>query len=220
MTVYLYHGNRKTTMARKLSKHDLVITSYNLVSVDFKHTGPLFKINWNRVAIDEAHVIRNHLTSSALACCGLAAIHRWALSGTPVHNCVMDVYSLLKFLHHGTYSNLKKFKAAFVTKDSGGHDYLIGQLGPLLLRRTKLELVEKGLLTIPAKFIEEINFSCTREEMEVYSKILSVSKSAYVNYLAQKRLNKSVRLTTILVLIIRLRQICNHPGLIHAVRSL
>lgn len=224
MKVFLYFGNLRTANKHNLSQYDLVITTYSLVISDFKKSGPLHKIKWDRVALDEAHYIRNHKTSSAIACCALIGEKRWALSGTPVHNYAMDIYSFFKFLHHSTFSEIEHFKNEFITRNDNGQECLIRELGPLLLRRTKAELQQKGALTMPAKFIEEVPIICSNQEMEVYAKVLLLSKAIYSKYLAQrnaqhKKSGNSIQLTAILVLIIRLRQICNHPGLIDAVSN-
>lgn len=220
LTVCLYRGSLRMKKASMLSRIDLVITTYNLVSSEYKTTGPLFQIKWGRVAVDEAHFIRNHNTASAISCCHLSGDKRWAISGTPVQNFVMDIYSIFKFMHHKTYENIQTFQRHFVTKNEYGRDHLIRTLGPLLLRRMKSELIEKGELEMPAKFIEEITFECNKEEMAVYFKVSSLCQTIYKKYLAQQNQKKStnkIKLTAILVSILRMRQICDHPGLIDSV---
>lgn len=233
INVYSYHGKFRNKCARHLSKYDLVITTYNLVASEYKTSGSLFKIKWERIAVEEAHIIRNCMTESAVSCSNLKGLNRWALSGTPVQNDVMDVYSLLKFLQHIPYSCLKEFKSEFITKNKSGRDNLIEVMQPLFLRRTKAELQAKGELKMPEKIQREISFECTTEERLVYSRIASESQSIYAMYLKQRSVqvgherpyneskanqsNAQINLTAILVLVMRLRQICNHPGLIDSV---
>lgn len=220
--------------------------------------GPLFQIKWERIVLDEAHIIRNHNTAAASSCCNLKGINRWALTGTPVQNKEMDIYSILKFLRCTPFSDLHIFKKWINMSTQGGRDRLTNVLKPLLLRRTKKELQEKGELQMTTeKIIEEVNFEMNKQEMNVYSKILTLSKTLFGQYMEQradrqhannmglgyqrpyqrsrepneayskmhdrfKRLhafNKEVKSFEILVLITRLRQICNHPGLIVAVST-
>lgn len=60
--------------------------------------GPLFDIKWDRVILDEGHVIRNHKTKISEAACKLMRRNCWILTGTPVHNKELDLYPLMKFL--------------------------------------------------------------------------------------------------------------------------
>lgn len=64
-----------------------------------RKAGPLFKVLWFRVVLDEASGnIRNHLTDNAKACFRLHASRRWCLTGTPIENSVMDLFGVFKFL--------------------------------------------------------------------------------------------------------------------------
>lgn len=73
--------------------------------------GALFRVVWKRIIIDEGHVIRNHKTKKAQALCELEAKHRWCLTGTPVHNKELDMYSLLKFLRCSPFDNINVSKS-------------------------------------------------------------------------------------------------------------
>lgn len=256
ISILLHHGNNRETSARRVSKYDLVITTYGLVSSEAKNRGPMHQIKWERIVLDEAHVIRNHSTSAALACCKLKGVKRWALTGTPVQNKEMDIFSLLKFLRCSPFNELPIFKKWMNTNTEGGRERLAGVLKPLLLRRTKAELQMQGeLVSLPTKKINTVQFKFSKEEKNVYSKILSFSKVLFAQYIEQranrqhmnnmglntlppyarnkepndaysrvhekfnrvKAFNGEVKSHVLLVLITRLRQLCNHPGLIEAV---
>ena len=77
--------------------------------------GPLFNVRWYRVIIDEAHLIKNHRTQGARAATALEAEFRWAVTGTPLQNSMMDLFSLLRFLHIRPYNNLRFFKEHLYT---------------------------------------------------------------------------------------------------------
>ena len=57
---------------------------------------PLLGVIWSRVVIDEAHCIKNHKSLTAVTVCRLRATNRWALTGTPIQNNLLDMYALLR----------------------------------------------------------------------------------------------------------------------------
>lgn len=67
ISVLLHHGNNREDRARRVSKYDLVITTYGVVSSEDKNRGPLQAIKWERIVLDEAHIIRNHNTAGTFA---------------------------------------------------------------------------------------------------------------------------------------------------------
>lgn len=101
LKVYIYHGQDREV--KKISKSDVVITTYQTLANDIEKLGP---INWWRIILDEAHIIRNSLTNVASACFQLQSRHRWALTGTPIHNGYRDLFSLFKFLRVRPYGEI------------------------------------------------------------------------------------------------------------------
>lgn len=66
----------------------------------------LTRVRWRRVILDEAHVVRNHKSSTSLGVCSLSSWARWALTGTPLHNKDLDLFALLKFLKCTPFDDL------------------------------------------------------------------------------------------------------------------
>jgi len=81
--VLVHHGAKKTTSKAELEKYDMVVTSYNTLTLG-AGSSPLFSVRWRRVVLDEGHIIRNSRTRTAVAACALNASSRWVLSGTPM----------------------------------------------------------------------------------------------------------------------------------------
>lgn len=98
ITVLVHHGNSRDTKSCNLAKYDMVVTSYNIVARESKGMAALFGVNWERIILDEAHVVRNHKSQSSEGVCLLRGKNRWVVTGTPIQNKEKDMYALLKFL--------------------------------------------------------------------------------------------------------------------------
>lgn len=97
--VYMYYGSDRTKDAKELLKYDIVLTTYStLASEESCEESPIKKIEWRRVILDEAHMIKNANTQQSQAVTNLNAKRRWAISGTPVQNNSYDLFSLVSFL--------------------------------------------------------------------------------------------------------------------------
>lgn len=137
--------------------------------------------------LDEAHYVRNHKSQMAEAVCGLVACKRWALSGTPIQNKAMDLYSILKFLQCSPFDDLRVWKRWVDNKNAAGQTRLATVMKTLMLRRTKAELMAKGVIdSLPEKFIEEVLVQLDSQEKLVYEKILVYSRTLFAQFLHQR----------------------------------
>ncbi|KYN18069.1 Transcription termination factor 2 [Trachymyrmex cornetzi] len=254
LSVEVHHGSNRQNAPKQLARKDIVITTYNIVSREYKTNSTLYKIDWKRVILDEAHIIRNRKSQASEAVCGLVASKRWALTGTPIQNKELDLYAILKFLKCSPFDDLRVWRRWVDNKNAAGHQRLATVMKTLMLRRTKQELMSKGeLKSLPDKSIEEVVVQLDQQEQLVYEKILAYSRTLFAQFLAQRAekdhmldlyngkydkpsffsnpnketqfteaqkkllaLHADVKTHEILVLLLRLRQICCHPALIHA----
>ncbi|XP_011191517.2 transcription termination factor 2 [Zeugodacus cucurbitae] len=254
LTVCVHHGNNRDTKPKHLRTYDIVVTTYNIVSREQKSQGALFGIKWQRIILDEAHVVRNHKAQMSISVCALRGKYKWALTGTPIQNKEADAYALIKFLRCTPFDELAHWKKWIDNKSAGGQQRLNALMKSLMLRRTKAMLQERGALQcLPEKRIELIEVCLDKEEMNVYQKIMVYSRTLFAQFLLQRaerntdfmykedgnkptfmqtkdpngayykvhekftklhRGQKDVKSHEILVLLLRLRQICCHPGLI------
>jgi TATA-binding protein-associated factor len=90
--------------------HDVVITSYEVVRADIAE---LCKVNWLYCVLDEGHIIKNAKTKLAAAVKQIKAQHRLLLSGTPIQNNVLELWSLFDFLMPGFLGSERLFNDRF-----------------------------------------------------------------------------------------------------------
>ncbi|XP_002073794.3 transcription termination factor 2 [Drosophila willistoni] len=254
LTVCVHHGNNRETKSKHLRTYDLVVTTYQIVAREQKASGALFGMKWRRIILDEAHVVRNHKAQTSIAVSALRAKYRWALTGTPIQNKELDVYALLKFLRCSPFDDLATWKKWIDNKSAGGQNRLNLLMKSLMLRRTKAQLQLDGKLNnLPQKELRLIEINLDKDEMNVYQKVLTYSRTLFAQFLFQRSekdsdmnfisdankptynqikdpngayykmhqkfakmagSKKEVKSHDILVLLLRLRQICCHPGLI------
>ncbi|XP_063702465.1 transcription termination factor 2 [Culicoides brevitarsis] len=245
VSLYIHHGSNREPKAKYLARENIVVTTYSIVSSEYKSEAALFGVKWNRIILDEAHTIRNHKTVASMACSALRGKYRWALTGTPICNKEMDIYALLRFLRVTPFDDLPTYKRWLEDKKGGGGPRIHALMKTMLLRRTKEMLRAKDELKLPDKMVHEVEVTLNQNEKNVYSKVLAYSRTLFTEYLAQRggggnadpyaqssNANKfsqlhdkfaavhgTVQVHQILTLLLRLRQICDHPGLIKAMLS-
>ncbi|KAM4539898.1 LOW QUALITY PROTEIN: transcription termination factor 2-like [Odontesthes bonariensis] len=133
----------------QLADYDVVVTTYRLVSQEIpvkkSRSAPLLRVAWARVVLDEAHNIKNPKVQKSMAVCELAGA-RWAVTGTPIQNNLLDMYSLIKFLHCAPFDEYKLWKAQ-VDNGSTTGERLNLLTRSLLLRRTRRTPQEKRCRT-------------------------------------------------------------------------
>ncbi|CAH1403717.1 unnamed protein product [Nezara viridula] len=189
LSVCTHHGPKREKNPRRLAAFDVVITTYTIVQNENKgeDIGPLLKMKWGRVILDEAHTIRNHKSITAQAIFMLKSRYRWALTGTPIHNKQDDFYALLKFLKCKPFDDLLVWKRMIDNKGDSGMMRLHLLSKSLLLRRTKDEIQEAGgLKDLKPKIFKIIEVTLDDEEFMVYNKIFRFSGTLLAQYIQQQ----------------------------------
>ena len=233
LKVLVYYGTEKNANLQTLccaanasSAPNVIITSYGVVLSEFNSVaamggnrgshGGLFSLEYFRIILDEAHMIKNRQSKTAKACYELAAVHRWVLTGTPIVNRLEDLFSLVRFLRVEPWSNFSFWKT-FITSPFEKGDFMRALdvvqtvLEPLVLRRTKDMKTPDGeaLVPLPPKTIEVEHIELSQPERDVYNHIYARAKRTFASNVAAGTLMKSY--TTIFAQILRLRQSCCHP---------
>ncbi|KAF4961084.1 hypothetical protein FGADI_500 [Fusarium gaditjirri] len=88
-----------------------------------KKIGSLFRVNWYRVILDEAHGVKSHTSTGALAVWHLNAKYRWALTGTPLSNRLEEFYPYLKFIGCSFTTTMRKFRAVYVRSEQAKENF-------------------------------------------------------------------------------------------------
>ncbi|GAB1315931.1 hypothetical protein MFIFM68171_06141 [Madurella fahalii] len=202
-----------------------------------------FGIHWFRVILDEAHSIKNRNAKATKACCALRSEYRWCLTGTPMQNNLDELQSLVHFLRIPPYDDLAEWRANIDAPMKQGKGHIaIRRLHSILRcfmkRRTKEILKEEGALIAGGKKAldaaaakakeegrEEVDapkpaFKITKRKVVTVETQFSPAEREFYDRLeerADKSLEKmmkgKVNYANALVLLLRLRQACNHPRL-------
>lgn len=174
-----YVGKDRDQLRAKVSSCNCVITSYDVVRKDIDWlSGLAFKY----CVLDEGHLIKNANSTLSKACKRLKSEHRLILTGTPVQNDVLEIWSLFDFLMPGFLGERKDFHKKYRVGVNAGKralnskkdrdasilvaDQLHKQISPFILRRTK-DMVLKDL---PSKIIQDIFLDMSPLQRKVYDK--------------------------------------------------
>uniref|UniRef100_A0A8C6LE74 Transcription termination factor 2 n=1 Tax=Nothobranchius furzeri TaxID=105023 RepID=A0A8C6LE74_NOTFU len=237
LSVYLYHGPNRERSARVLADYDVVVTTYSLVSKEIpvkkeeaqnptkdpeqvpSHSAALLRVAWARVILDEAHNIKNPKVQTSMAVCQLRANARWAMTGTPIQNNLLDMYSLLKFLRCSPFDEYKLWKAQVDNGSSRGRERLNILTRTLLLRRTKDQLDSRGkpLVLLPNRSYahkSNIMFKYSHIKMSALGNSLFLAQEFGMSQPVSGVPGQASSTVHILSLLLRLRQCCCHLSLL------
>ncbi|KAI0743255.1 SNF2 family N-terminal domain-containing protein [Irpex lacteus] len=232
-SVHVHHGKDKLKSLDRLRSKDVIITSYQTLTNDFyappdvepedmydwaiENGGLLARMKWYRVIVDEAQFIRNRNTKASKALAAVRTKLRWCLTGTPITNTLADIYGLLRFGHFRPFNDwydFNEFVAKVQTVDAplaGSRAQMI--LQPIILRRTKDSQLEgKPILELPPKHVEIVRLEFSPDERELYEHIQRRAQIQLNRYIRNGSVVKNH--SQVLVLILRLRQLCCHPNLV------
>lgn len=233
LNVKVHHGPSRTTSYKDLRKYDVVITTYQTLTSEHVEHGDvktaLFGVNWYRIILDEAHSIKNRNAKSTKAACALNAEYRWCLTGTPLQNNVDEIQSLINFLRIRPYNTLDVWREQITKPMKAGRGGLALQrlrafLSAFMKRRTKDILKQDGALKTGDEQKSSTGFKIVKRTVECVSAEFNAQERAFYERL-EARTDKSLErmmagnqmsYASALVLLMRLRQACNHPRLLGA----
>ncbi|KAM5165125.1 helicase-like transcription factor [Mantella aurantiaca] len=219
LNIYIYYGPERNKNPDFLSKQDVVLTTYNVVTHDHGNESPLHKIRWLRIVLDEGHTIRNPNAQQTKAVHNLDSERRWVLTGTPIQNSLKDLWSLLSFLKLKPFTDRewwhRTIQRPVSMGDQGGLRRLQALIKNITLRRTKTTKVKgKPVLQLPERKVYIQHIKLSPEERQIYESMQNEGKLIISRYF-----NEGTVLThyaDVLALLVRLRQLCCHPHLVQS----
>ncbi|CAB4316706.1 unnamed protein product [Prunus armeniaca] len=206
-----YYGLR-TKDAEELKKYDIVLTTYGVLSSEYpSRTSPVDQIEWWRVILDEAQMIKNENAQQSEAVTKLKAKRRWAVTGTPIQNGSFDLFSLMAFLRFEPFSIKSCWQSLVQRPLADGNPKGLSRLQVLMatisLRRTK----DKLRIGLPSKTVDICYVELSAEERKLYDEMEEEAKSVVRNYTSADSVMR--KYSTVLSIILQLRQICTDSAL-------
>ncbi|OCH89091.1 SNF2 chromatin remodeling protein [Obba rivulosa] len=220
----LYTGNsrERCRLLTKLNKFDVVITSYEVVRNDISS---LQTLNWHYCILDEGHIIKNAKTKLTKAVKSIRADHRLILSGTPIQNNVLELWSLFDFLMPGFLGTESSFNERFSKPILSNRDgkaknseaaalaleALHKQVLPFLLRRLK----EDVLHDLPPKIIQDYYCELSELQKHLYDDFSkSQARREAEDVVRADQGKQGGQQQHVFQSLQYLRKLCNHPALV------
>ena len=184
---------------------DLHIINYN----QLRSVGEKLRTEFLAVILDEGQYIKNPGSVTALIATRIEAKNRVLLSGTPIENKLMDLWSLMAFAMPGILGNRADFQKLFDAKeDPLCRRRLAARVRPFLLRRTKMQVAKD----LPERIEEDLLCELEGEQKTLYKAELKRAQQMLLGINTASQLNKNR--FNLLTSLLRLRQICCHPKLV------
>ena len=203
ITWNIYHGANRSEIELKSS--EIVLTSF---SISRRDVNILKNIHWDLIVVDEAQNIKNPFSKQAQALRMLKSTHKIILTGTPIENRLLELWSLLDYIEPQYLGDMNYFKKRFIIPIERYHqqhslDSLKNLIKPFILRRVK---TDKSIISdLPDKIETKEYCFLTKEQATLYQSILNSQLLAINQSTGIKRRGN------MLATLLKLKQTCNHP---------
>lgn len=202
LSVGISHGLKKDRLGiiKNINDFNVILTTYGSLRNDIEEYE---KLEFDYCIIDEAQNIKNPLASSTDAVKAIKASNKFALTGTPIENNLMELWSIFDFIMPGYLYSLTKFNAIFI-KDVNQVENLKRMIKPFILRRTKEQVIKE----LPPKIEKEFYVEMGKTQRNTYG--------IYVEEIKRKLEEKKdvKNKITIFSYLTKLRQLCLDPSII------
>ncbi|MFC4799468.1 DEAD/DEAH box helicase [Neobacillus sp. GCM10023253] len=191
-SLYIHKGGGRLKSSDLISQYDLVFTSYDTLKIDQLLLG---KIKFQSIICDEAQNAKSHSSQRSRALRAMQSEFRLAMTGTPVENSLEELWSIMDFVQPGELGSLREFRRTYI--QTNDFDALLEKIHPFYLRRTKKEVLDDRLPVKHADQIVKVEVSPTQRS--IAASMLQTKETGQI---------------AILNMLMRLRQLYGHPGVI------
>jgi superfamily II DNA or RNA helicase len=208
----LESGAARHNLRKQIPQHDLIVTNYALLRRDLEE---FHKFSFRAVILDEAQFIKNPGAQVTQSVKQLKCENKIALTGTPLENRLLDLWSIVDFIQPGYLGNQEQFLETYEPRGENAESEqriarrrLSAKLRPLLLRRLKKHVAKD----LPDRIEERRDCPLGDEQRKLYLAELRRSRDQVMKAVETQGLNKSKM--HVLAALTRLRQVCCHPSLV------
>jgi SNF2 family DNA or RNA helicase len=206
LRVKLWSASELGTFLDRLAEADLHVINYSQLRIIGESLAPA---QWLALILDEGQYVKNPSSQTAQIARALRADYRLVLSGTPIENRLLDLWSLMAFAMPGVLGSRMQFAKMFDAKeDPFARRRLAARVRPFLLRRTKSQVAKD----LPDRIEEDLFCEIEGEQKMLYRAELKRAQQMLLRIKTQKQLAKER--FHFLTSLLRLRQICCHPALV------
>ena len=223
----LESGAERHNLRKQIPQNDIIVTNYALLRRDLEE---LQKFSFRAVILDEAQFIKNPGAQVSRSVKQVKSEFRLALTGTPLENRLLDLWSIVDFIQPGYLGNQEQFADTYEPRSPAADETapvepatrgektesvqriarkrLSARLRPLLLRRLKKHVAKD----LPDRIEERLDCPLGDEQRKLYLAELRRSRDQVMKAVETQGINKSKM--HVLAALTRLRQICCHPSLV------
>jgi non-specific serine/threonine protein kinase len=208
--VYVHADQGRIVDPSLFHEHELVVTTYGTMLRDIEI---LRQYEFSCIILDEAQAIKNPVAETSKAARLLKGRQRITLSGTPVENSTLELWSQFAFLNPGLLGNLDYFRDEFVTpierkQEAAPAEFLRKMVYPFIMRRTKSQVAPE----LPPRTDRQIDCDMEPAQRRLYEKQRNYYRDMLLGMIDAEGVDDARM--KILEGLLRLRQICCHPRLV------
>ena len=212
LALYIHADQGRITDPAEFAQYDLVLTTYGTMLRDVEK---LRQYQFNYIILDESQAIKNPLAETSKAARLLHGSHRLVLTGTPIENSTLELWSQFAFLNPGLLGDISYFREEFanpIERQQNGDtaQFLRKMVFPFILRRTK----DQVAADLPPRSEEIVLCDMEPAQRKLYDKQRDYYRALLLGLIDNDGMNDARM--KILEGLLRLRQICNHPRLVDA----